>query len=270
MRKLIALDYPHATAFDASDAEQLRTLIVWLEETKIRHLPISERGPLRALASPEWPAAFASYLAALQCPHACQPECAPLIVDWLLTRAISLVYHDHAIQFNALPTPTTAVAPLPVGNVPERLSTSSPEFRAALEALANALRLPTNLDTDVLLKGVCDVVESKFSKQAMSALPAHATPAALCSSTSTASAVAAASSSSSSSSSSSAPTYAMGQDTLGFSTGDAAVDRAATLLRLLYVADLRDTQSQVNDVIAALQERSANPRVDSALGRVGV
>ena len=64
--------------------------------------------------------------------------------------------------------------------------------------------------------------------------------------------------------------YSLDEDTLGFSSGDATVDRAAVLLRLLYIADLREMQSQINDVLGALQERTANPRVDSALGRVGV
>ena len=64
--------------------------------------------------------------------------------------------------------------------------------------------------------------------------------------------------------------YSLDEDTLGFSSGDAAVDRAAVLMRLLYIADLREMQSQVNDVLGALQERTANPRVDSGLGRVGV
>jgi hypothetical protein len=42
------------------------------------------------------------------------------------------------------------------------------------------------------------------------------------------------------------------------------------LLRLLYLADLRQMQTEVNVVLAWLQERTANPRVDSSLGRVGV
>lgn len=57
--------------------------------------------------------------------------------------------------------------------------------------------------------------------------------------------------------------------TLGFSTGDVQVDRAAAVLRLLYIDDLRELQTQVNEVIALTQEYTANPITDARLGQVG-
>ena len=56
---------------------------------------------------------------------------------------------------------------------------------------------------------------------------------------------------------------------LGFSTGDKSVDRAATVLRLLYIDDLRALQTQVNDIVSTLQDFTANPKTDSKLGKVG-
>ena len=56
---------------------------------------------------------------------------------------------------------------------------------------------------------------------------------------------------------------------LGFSTGDKQVDKAATVLRLLYIDDLRTLQTQVNDIVATLQDFTANPKTDSKLGKVG-
>ena len=50
---------------------------------------------------------------------------------------------------------------------------------------------------------------------------------------------------------------------------DAALDDAARVLRMLYVADLRKLQDAVNTTIVALQEFTANPKTDSRLGRVG-
>ena len=41
---------------------------------------------------------------------------------------------------------------------------------------------------------------------------------------------------------------------LGFSTGDPQLDRAAKILRLLYVADLRQTQNHVNEAISRMQQ----------------
>jgi RLL motif-containing protein 1 len=56
---------------------------------------------------------------------------------------------------------------------------------------------------------------------------------------------------------------------LGFETGDATVDTAAALLRMLYVADLRELQDAVNDILIRVQEFTADPRTDSSLGKVG-
>lgn len=50
---------------------------------------------------------------------------------------------------------------------------------------------------------------------------------------------------------------------------DPATDRAASLLRLLHVADLRRLQSAVDGATVAVQELTANPRTDAALGKVG-
>ena len=56
---------------------------------------------------------------------------------------------------------------------------------------------------------------------------------------------------------------------LGFHTGDGVVDTAAALLRMLYVADLRELQDAVNDILITVQEFTADPRTDSSLGKVG-
>ena len=56
---------------------------------------------------------------------------------------------------------------------------------------------------------------------------------------------------------------------LGFTTGDALLDDAARVLRLLYVADLQRLQEGATRVVERLQESSANPRTEQRLGRVG-
>ena len=56
---------------------------------------------------------------------------------------------------------------------------------------------------------------------------------------------------------------------LGFATGDVRLDAAAALLRMLYVADLRELQDAVNDILITVQEFTADPKTDAALGRCG-
>jgi RLL motif containing protein 1 len=56
---------------------------------------------------------------------------------------------------------------------------------------------------------------------------------------------------------------------LGFTTHDQATDQASAILRMLYLLDLRELQDSVNDILVLVQEFTANPRTDSALGQVG-
>lgn len=55
----------------------------------------------------------------------------------------------------------------------------------------------------------------------------------------------------------------------GISTGNAAVDAAIAVLRMLYIADLREMQDAANDLIVTVQAHTANPKTDSSLGAVG-
>lgn len=56
---------------------------------------------------------------------------------------------------------------------------------------------------------------------------------------------------------------------LGFDMGDYVLNQAAKILRLLYIHDLRDLQTQINECIVAVQSVTANPKTDTKLGQVG-
>ena len=51
--------------------------------------------------------------------------------------------------------------------------------------------------------------------------------------------------------------------------GAPALERAAKVLRALYIQDLRDLQTQVDRLVVQAQEYTANPKTDSSLGRTG-
>merc|ERR1711879_337914 len=54
-----------------------------------------------------------------------------------------------------------------------------------------------------------------------------------------------------------------------FDTNDELVNAAATILRMMYIKDLRETQTQLNQVTSELQDYTANPKTNSQLGKVG-
>jgi hypothetical protein len=55
----------------------------------------------------------------------------------------------------------------------------------------------------------------------------------------------------------------------GFDTGDYVLNHAAKILRLLYIHNLRDLQTCINECIVAVQNVTANPKTDTKLGKVG-
>jgi len=53
-------------------------------------------------------------------------------------------------------------------------------------------------------------------------------------------------------------------------TGDPNVRQAIRVLRCLYIEDIRQLQTSINECIVALQCITADPRTDTSIGRVGM
>lgn len=70
-------------------------MIVWLEDQKIRHYKIEDRGDLKAIDSNEWPTTYKRYLGGLNCPT--NPNDRQAVVDWLLGLAVRFEYGDNGM-----------------------------------------------------------------------------------------------------------------------------------------------------------------------------
>ena len=57
---------------------------------------------------------------------------------------------------------------------------------------------------------------------------------------------------------------------MGFDTGDYVLNQAAKVLRLLFVHDIRNLQTRINEIIVSAQKVTANPKTDTKLGKVGI
>jgi len=97
-RKLTALSYPCPDKFDLSNQTQYRGLVVWLEDQKIRHYRIDERGELRDVSSESWPSALHKYLSDLACPL--MSGSSGEILDWLLGTAVRFEYGEKVGTYN--------------------------------------------------------------------------------------------------------------------------------------------------------------------------
>eukprot|EP01137_Pigoraptor_chileana_P013416 Opistho-2@4678 len=245
-RKLQALDYPRYDAYDPADDRQFRDMVIWLEDTKIRAYKIEQRGPLKNIGAVTWATALADYLGELKCPkHSFSTPAERIaLCDWLLGYAIQLEYADEAGKYNGQQTvsePSGAV-----GSVgPLVIDYASPEFHSELCKVAETLALPVvDVDTATLLKAVAFFVENKLLADAIEVAKIQSTDK-------------------------SKMAINLERETAGIDTGDATLNKAVAILRLLHMAELRDLQTKINEAIVAVQAITANPKTDSSLGQTG-
>uniref|UniRef100_A0AAZ3STP7 RNA transcription, translation and transport factor protein n=1 Tax=Oncorhynchus tshawytscha TaxID=74940 RepID=A0AAZ3STP7_ONCTS len=214
-RKLTALDYHNPSGFDCKDETEFRNFIVWLEDQKIRHYKIEDRGNLRNIPSSGWPKSFEQYLQDVNCPFTVEER--QESVDWLLGLAVRLEYGDNVEKYKNCPPATATEAAKPSDPL-IHLDSSNPDFKAGVLGLASLLKIQRHDDYLVMLKG----------------LP-----------------------------------VALDKHILGFDTGDATLNEAAQILRLLHIEELRDLQTRINEAIVAVQAVIADPKTDHRLGKVG-
>ncbi|XP_012679238.1 RNA transcription, translation and transport factor protein isoform X2 [Clupea harengus] len=238
-RKLTALDYHNPSAFDCKDETEFRNFIVWLEDQKVRHYKIEDRGNLRNIPSSEWPKYFEKYLEDVTCPFSVQER--PEAIDWLLGLAVRLEYGDNVEKYRNCP-------PLEAANNTQKptdplvnLDISNPDFKAGVTALSNLLQIQRHDDYLVMLKAIRILIQDRLTPECIA--KANQSKEGL--------------------------PVALDKHILGFDTGDAALNEAAQILRLLHIEELRELQTKINEAIVAVQAIIADPKTDHRLGKVG-
>jgi len=244
-RKLTALDYPSPTQFNVNDTQEFRNLVVWLEDQKIRHYKIEDRKALRDISSSDWSKSFKQYRDDLACPV--QSDNPGEVLEWLLAFAVRLEYADNVDKYknqtaervkkNELNTPKVISA-----NPLDNLDFDSADFKKGVNTLAQLLHVSSHPDHLITLKAVSKVVCQRLSAEALEnpeRLIVKGKP------------------------------FPLQEADPGFDTGDYVLNHAAKILRLLYIHDLRDLQTRINECIVAVQSVTANPKTDTKLGKVG-
>ncbi|GFR99055.1 UPF0568 protein C14orf166 homolog [Elysia marginata] len=245
-RKLQALDFADPNKFDIQDDNQFRSLILWLEDQKIRHYKIEDRASLRnAGSNDQWNAALHEYLSVLNCPY--RTDNRRSVLDWLLGYAVRLEYGDNVEEFSNI-TPEKFLERQSQSNGQssnplENLDFNDPQFKAGVTSLSMMLKIPPHDNHLEMLKAICLLVSEKFSPHAISAIAQSAKDE--------------------------NELIPLDQTALGFEAGDMIMTEVAKILRLLHIRDLRDLQTKINAAIVAVQAITANPKTDSRLGKVG-
>lgn len=243
-RKLKALGHHNPEGFNINNEEEVRNLVVWLEDQRIRFYKIGEREQLRDIKSSRWLETLKKYLEDLNCPVEISQKLS--VLEWLLAHAVRLEYSENAQKLNSVGPKDkkhSADGTKLLDDSLINLTVDNPELMAGVMSLSKLLNLPNHPDHFVLLQAVRLLIEGKLTEE--TSKPGKK-------------------------SGKKVDIIPLNKVKLGFDTGDSAINEAAKIIRLLHVTELRELQTRINEAIVAVQAITANPKTDQSLGRVGV
>eukprot|EP00486_Rosalina_sp_Unknown_P003684 CAMPEP_0201575312 /NCGR_PEP_ID=MMETSP0190_2-20130828/20427_1 /ASSEMBLY_ACC=CAM_ASM_000263 /TAXON_ID=37353 /ORGANISM="Rosalina sp." /LENGTH=287 /DNA_ID=CAMNT_0048004765 /DNA_START=82 /DNA_END=945 /DNA_ORIENTATION=- len=279
-RKLRALEFPIWNKFDIENREHIKSLVVYLEQTKIRELKVSQRANLKKVKDKKWVRYFGDYLDEIEdCPYQLKPKMDQNdwveIIEWLVSQAIARTYSDGKDDFNRR---------TPIRRVERReyalTGCEAKECEEAMNGLCKFLNIPANSDKVITSQTLYHFIKTKFSLSSITNYEAtlnddeddeddskrdknmlrkrYSSQHDPWQNVKTVDDI----------------IKYYGQNGhmanhLGFTTGDKHVDAAAIILRVLYVLDVRQSQNQLNEIVTFLQRFTANPKTNPNLGKVG-
>lgn len=251
-RKLTALNYHSPCEYRSlGKTEDLKPLVVWLEDQKIRSYKIEDRRTLRENEGQEWVACFRKYLREMECPHRVETDL-PAVVDWLLGVALRYEFNEVAESNPDLQHEVgqaTSVSPLQQlsqsAKSPLDIDESDSIFISGTQALAKLLRVTSHPDPSILLEAIRIVILEKLTESALG------------------------NSAKSDKELKGGKRYTITAKECGFDLGDPVLNEAAKVLRLLHIHELRQLQTRINELIVAVQAITADPKTDQSLGQVG-
>ncbi|KAK3914302.1 RNA transcription, translation and transport factor protein [Frankliniella fusca] len=242
-RKLLALDHHAPDSVNINDEREIKNLVLWLENQKIRRYKIENRGVLEA-DGPQWRANFEKY---------CKDLASPIVdgsmeekLEWLIGYAVSLEYADDVGKYKAQTaeniSKTVLTAPKVESSNPlDNMDFESADFKKGVLTLAQILNITPHPDHLITLQAVSKVVRERLSQEALdnpNNIIVKGKP------------------------------FPFQEADLGFDMGDYVLNQAAKILRLLYIHDLRDLQTNINETIVAVQSITADPKTDTKLGQL--
>ncbi|XP_018398579.1 PREDICTED: UPF0568 protein C14orf166 homolog [Cyphomyrmex costatus] len=245
-RKLKALGYLDWDKVNGDNTQHFRKTIVWLEDQKIRHYTIEDRTNLRDITSSEWPNVFEKYCNDVNCPIT-ENEIDQL--EWFIGYAVWLEFGDDSQKYQKVvgskvkDKEEVKVPSIKSTNPLDNLHFDSEVFKKGVNSIAKLLNVPKHSDHLITLQAcsklVCNKLNADTIKQSNSVEYAQ--------------------------------NKSLVKTIIGpsFKMGDAMLDNAAKGLALLYIQDLRNLQTKINETIVTVQSITANPKTDTKLGKVG-
>ena len=272
-RKLKALGYHSPDNVDVKDEEQLKALVVWLEDQKIRHYKIEDRAPLREKNGKEWMDAFRTYLKDLECPFLeCDASAVLSACEWTVGLAVKYEFEEECESYPELKAglredtvssrgPSNAAGESK--SVPSSFSIDpgDADLVEGCSVLGRLLHITPHPDVGVTLEAVRLLVEERLAvidQQETTEVQAS----------SSAKEEEPSSEKKLSNVKKKADIEIAAKD-CGFNLRDPTLNEAAKTLRVLHVRELRTLQTQINELVVTVQAMTADPKADHTLGKVG-
>ncbi|XP_050070845.1 RNA transcription, translation and transport factor protein-like [Anopheles maculipalpis] len=259
-RYLSALQYTGNQPVNIDDLKEFRSLVSWLEDQKIRHYTIENRESLKQIGTVDvWEAAYDKYKLDVGLPYELVTRQEQL--TWLLLHAVRLEYSDNVDIYRPL-SGARKVEEQKKSNAPEVKSTNpfdsldftNAQFEEGARKLADRLGIAYHPDHLVSLRAAGRVIHDCLNKETLKEPLIAGQP------------------------------FVLGVDSKRNGTTSTTtpagkpphtdvereVEKAAQILRLLQIQNMRSMQTTINETIVAVQNVTADPKTDSALGKVGV
>ncbi|XP_076298781.1 RNA transcription, translation and transport factor protein-like [Lasioglossum baleicum] len=245
-KRLQALGYVEWDKVDVNDEQHFRKVIVWLEDQKIRHYDIQDRKHLRDLKSETWPKVFAKYCEDVKCPIT---DTTLDQLEWLIGHAIWLemensseAYSENVKEMKMKKKKEALVPKFKSKNPLDKLDFDSVEFKQGVYSLAKILRIPEHPNHLITLKACSKMVQRRLNPECLRNPDSKILKG---------------------------KPFPVMDIAPGFNLNKPAVENAAKILALLYIQDIRNLQTKINEVIVRVQNITADPKTDTKLGKVG-
>lgn len=158
-RKLRTLEYHSPDHFSLDNEDDVRNIVNWLENQKIRYYKTEDRSGLQG---EEWKSNTSSYLKELKCPYSFV-KYQNAALDWLLNYAIRLQYSDgkDSIDEQAAKLRITDEDDCPP------LDVNCVQFKNSVNKLREYLRIPPHYDYLQVLKACRILIEKRLGADAV-------------------------------------------------------------------------------------------------------
>ncbi|KAG7297530.1 hypothetical protein JYU34_019543 [Plutella xylostella] len=158
--KLTALGHPNPDNFNCDHEKEFRSVVLWLEDQKIRHYKIEEREGLRNIDNDNWNESFDQYQKDLLSPAVNGSPSEQL--NWLLCYAVRLEYADNVEKYKKakVETPKQAAPSVVSSNPLDNLDFSSPAFKSGVDRICMLAGIGPHPDPKMRLAALAHVLKT--------------------------------------------------------------------------------------------------------------